>query len=89
MLVEDADVSITASTNGYAADQIFPLAVRETRAGETREIRGADLPMRFLTFYRIPLYLSAGSGRGTDSDASGRKTLAFPKKGGIYQDKLK
>ncbi|WP_168119712.1 glycosyl hydrolase family 28-related protein [Paenibacillus sp. HB172176] len=53
---EESNVSVIASTNGYQTDHIFPIAVRETRNGEVRELSHRELPLRLMTQYVIPLY---------------------------------
>jgi len=53
---DESNVSIVASTNGYSHEEYFPIAVRETRGGETRELRNSGFPVRFVCQYTIPLY---------------------------------
>lgn len=59
--VADSDISITASTNSWNDSHYFPIAVRETRGGETRELKHTVLPERFKPQYTIPLYVAYGS----------------------------
>lgn len=57
ILNDESEVSVFASTCLYHVKQRFPLAVREIRGGETREFRAADMPIRFMDSYTIPLYI--------------------------------
>ncbi|THF83332.1 glycosyl hydrolase family 28-related protein [Cohnella fermenti] len=57
VLNDNSNVSVFASTCLYSPLQRFPLAVREIRQGDVRELRGEDLPIRFMHSYTIPLYV--------------------------------
>lgn len=60
----DSTCSIVASNNGYSRDQIFPLVIEETKNGVTKKRLREELPIRFLSFFRIPLYVT----RQTDGE---------------------
>lgn len=53
----ESSVSVVASTNGYAPNQIFPITVRETRNGIVQELRHDAFPIRLVRQYVIPLYV--------------------------------
>lgn len=52
----DSEVSVVATSNGYAADHCFPIVVRETRDGVVRELGSGGLPTRFCSQFCVPLY---------------------------------
>lgn len=54
---DNSDVSVYASTAGMTRTQKFPIAVRETQKGETRELLQEQLPIRYMKSYTIPLYV--------------------------------
>ncbi len=58
---ENSTVSVTLTSNGYAKNQIFPIAVEETQGSETRQLLHTEFPKRFFNFYKIPLYVGRKS----------------------------
>ena len=54
---ENSTVSVIASTNGYAKNHIFPIAVEETQNGCTKRLTNDIFPLRLLRCYKIPLYV--------------------------------
>lgn len=54
---ENSDVSVFASTAGMTKAQFWPIPVRETQKGETREMSPDKLPIRYMRSYTIPLYV--------------------------------
>ncbi len=54
---EDSTVSAVMTSNGYYKDQIFPITVKETQNGKTKYLYCKEFPIRFMNFYKIPLYV--------------------------------
>ena len=52
-----SNVSVFASTFGMTVEQQWPIAVRETQNGVTRELKQQELPIRYMQSYTIPLYV--------------------------------
>lgn len=53
---DNSTVSAIFSCMGFHDYSTYPVAVRETRDGETREIRDRELPQRMSPWYIMPLY---------------------------------
>ena len=54
---DNSSVSVFASTAGMTHEQQWPIVVREIRGDEVREIKGEELPTRYLDSRVIPLYI--------------------------------
>ena len=54
---ENSNVSVYASTFNTAMASSLPIAVKETRGGETRTLRHEDIPICALGCYTLPLYI--------------------------------
>ncbi len=55
---DNSNVSVYAATFSWGERQRFPIAVRENRGSEVRELKEEDMPVRFLdSSYTIPLYV--------------------------------
>ena len=54
---DESDVSVFAATLGMTHEQTWPIAVREIRNGEVRELKREELPIRYLDSVTIPLYI--------------------------------
>lgn len=52
----DSTVSAMFATTGYHDYSTYPVAVKEIRDGETKEIRDKELPSRNEPWYTMPLY---------------------------------
>ena len=53
----ESNVSMFAGTSGMKTWQTWPIAVRETQNGVTKELKRADMPPIFMESYTIPLYI--------------------------------
>jgi hypothetical protein len=53
----ESNVSVFAGTSGMKTWQTWPIAVRETQNGITKELKREDLPPCFMESYTIPLYI--------------------------------
>ena len=53
---KDSNVSAIFSTTGYHAYSTYPVAVKEERGEQIREIRDYELPSRYNPWYFMPLY---------------------------------
>lgn len=54
---DNSNVSVVASTNGYALTHVFPVAICETLKGRDKWLLKNDFPKRMMDFYTIPLYV--------------------------------
>ena len=54
---DESSVSVSSITNGYRYEAFFPITVRETQNGVTRELRHDAMPLRCMKLYRIPAYI--------------------------------
>lgn len=53
----ESNVSVFGATCLYGDSQRFPIAIREIKNGEVREMYAEQLPIRFMTSYTIPMYI--------------------------------
>ncbi len=54
---KDSNVSVYGSTFGMHFKQLWPITVRETHKGITKEFKDIDMPVRYMISYAIPLYV--------------------------------